>query len=101
MTGELYENKGSDGYFITAEELNRGFICDLNINRSEFPSLDNTNKWLCKAGIVAGAIVAGPAGAAYGCAWTRGYLYGREHFLRGWHQFVAFSAESAGAGAYA
>ena len=72
MTGELYENKGSDGYFITAEELNRGFICDLNINRSEFPSLDNTNKWLCKAGIVAGAIVAGPAGAAYGCAWTSG-----------------------------
>ena len=102
MTGELYENKGSDGYFITAEELNRGFICDLNINRSEFPSLDNTNKWLCKAGIVAGAIVGWSGGRGVRLRLDLGgYLYGREHFLRGWHQFVAFSAESAGAGAYA
>lgn len=69
MTGALYEDKSAEGYFITAEELNRGFICDLSINRSEFPSLDNTNQWSCGAAAVVGAVggvVVGPAGSAAG-----------------------------------
>lgn len=57
-------------HLISLAELEQGYQCNMDINRSEFPAADNSIKWsgVAITGVHAGEVVAGAAAGYAGCA---------------------------------